>query len=84
MTAKNDKAAPEPLNFEQTISQLDAVVEALEKNETSLEESLKAFERGITLTRSAQKALMEAEQKVQVLLEENGEVTTQPLAEPEE
>jgi exodeoxyribonuclease VII small subunit len=44
-----------------------------------LEESLKLFERGVQLTRTCQKALKEAEQKVQILLEENGEPTLQPF-----
>jgi len=42
----------------------------------SLEDSLKAFEQGIQLTRSCQKALVEAEQQVQLLLQENGQLQT--------
>ncbi|MNH36895.1 Exodeoxyribonuclease 7 small subunit [compost metagenome] len=50
----------------------------------SLEESLAAFEQGIALTRDCQGALAQAEQKVQILLERDGELAAQPFdAEPE-
>jgi len=41
----------------------------MEQGDISLEDSLKKFERGIELTRTCQKALQEAEQKVQILVE---------------
>jgi exodeoxyribonuclease VII small subunit len=44
-----------------------------------LEESLKAFEKGIKLTRQCQGELEKAELKVQKLVEENGELKTKPL-----
>ena len=45
----------------------------MENGELSLEDSLKAFERGIKLTRECQTALKDAEQKVQVLINEEGD-----------
>jgi len=59
-------------NFESAISELELLVTEMEQGEISLEDSLKKFERGIELTRTCQKALEEAEQKVQMLLEVNG------------
>ena len=59
-------------NFEQSLQELEALVEKMEAGNLSLEESLKYFERGIALTRNCQKALSEAEQKVKILLEKNG------------
>lgn len=56
------------VNFEQSLVELEALVEQMEEGELSLEDSLKAFEKGIKLTRSCQQALKEAEQKVQLLL----------------
>ncbi|MGH8464814.1 MAG: exodeoxyribonuclease VII small subunit, partial [Pseudomonas sp.] len=44
-----------------------------------LEESLRAFEQGIRLTRECQGALQKAEQKVQVLIDENGAPTAAGL-----
>lgn len=64
------------IDFEQSLADLQALVERLENGELSLEESLAAFEQGI--------ALAQAEQKVQILLERDGELAAQPFdAEPE-
>lgn len=72
------------LDFEQSLAELQALVERLENGELSLEESLAAFEQGIALTRDCQGALAQAEQKVQILLERDGELAAQPFdAEPE-
>ena len=72
-------------NFERSLEQLETLVAAMEDGELSLEESLEAFEKGVKLTRECQTALRQAEQKVQVLLDESG--TTQDLRledEPDE
>jgi len=55
--------------FNELMAELEAIVEQLEDNEQPLEESLKAFEKGVALTRAAQKLLAEAEQKVMLLTE---------------
>lgn len=63
------KTAPD---FEQSLSELQTLVERLESGELSLEDSLAAFEQGIRLTRECQGALGQAEQKVQILLGQDG------------
>ncbi|RFA38861.1 exodeoxyribonuclease VII small subunit [Alkalilimnicola ehrlichii] len=55
-------------NFERSLQELETLVSKMEQGELSLEESLKAFERGVELTRSCQQALQAAEQKVEILL----------------
>ncbi|MEX2470130.1 MAG: exodeoxyribonuclease VII small subunit [Pseudohongiellaceae bacterium] len=60
-------------NFEQALEELEQLVTAMEDGELTLEQSLQAFEKGIKLTRECQSALQEAEQKVQVLLNEEGD-----------
>ena len=65
--------------FESSMEELEKLVEQMEQGDISLEESLKAFERGIKLTRTCQQALQEAEQKVQILLEKNGQHTLEPF-----
>lgn len=73
-----------PLDFEQSLADLQALVERLENGELSLEDSLTAFEQGIGLTRDCQAALSQAEQKVQVLLERDGKLQTEPFeADPQ-
>ncbi|HAT27366.1 MAG TPA: exodeoxyribonuclease VII small subunit [Gammaproteobacteria bacterium] len=60
-------------DFEQALEDLEALVSSMEEGELSLEDSLQAFEKGIKLTRECQAALKQAEQKVQVLINENGD-----------
>ena len=67
------------LNFENSLKQLEKIVEDLESGDMSLEESLKSFEKGIKLTRQCQEELSKAELKIQRLIEENGESKTVPL-----
>lgn len=60
-------------DFEQALEDLEALVSSMEGGELGLEDSLQAFEKGIKLTRECQAALKRAEQKVQVLINENGD-----------
>ncbi|HHH89516.1 MAG TPA: exodeoxyribonuclease VII small subunit [Aliiroseovarius sp.] len=60
-------------DFEAALKELETLVERMEQGESSLEESLKDFERGIALTRQCQQALKDAEQKVQQLVGEGDE-----------
>ena len=71
-------------DFEMALEELEALVSSMEDGELSLEESLQAFEKGIKLTRECQTALKNAEQKVQVLLNENGDTEELNLDEVEE
>ncbi|MEY8204743.1 MAG: exodeoxyribonuclease VII small subunit [Bermanella sp.] len=68
-----------PLDFEASLTQLETLVEKLENSEFTLEQSLQAFESGVTLTRQCQQALSQAEQKVQLLIDENGQSQATPL-----
>ena len=61
MTKKN-------LNFEDSLAKLEGIVDALENNDVSLEESVKKFEEGIKLVKDCQKQLKEAELKVNKLM----------------
>ena len=65
-------AASKTFPFEQSLQKLEQLVEKMEAGDLSLEESLKTFEEGIKLTRECQQALLKAEQKVKLLIEENG------------
>jgi len=72
-TSKKSTKKTESLDFEASMIELESLVERMEKGEQSLEESLKDFEHGIALTRSCQKSLQETEQKIQQLIEKNGQ-----------
>ena len=62
----------ENLTFEESLSELDTIVNNLEQGELSLEESMALFERGLSLSQISQNKLQAAEQKVKILLEKNG------------
>jgi exodeoxyribonuclease VII small subunit len=69
-------------HFEQSLGELESLVERMESGEMTLEDSLKAFEQGIKYTRDCQNALAKAEQKVQLLLQKNGQMEAQTFTSP--
>lgn len=79
MTKKTANKSDETPDFEKSLNELEKLVERMEQGELTLEESLKSFERGVELTRRCQKALDEAQQKVDQLLEKDGEIQVAPL-----
>jgi len=71
-------------DFEQSLNELETLVEQMEQGDTSLEQSLELFERGIKLTRSCQESLKKAEQRVQQLVEKNGDSVLEAFADSDE
>jgi exodeoxyribonuclease VII small subunit len=71
------------VDFEAALEELEQLVTRMESGELPLEDALKQFERGITLTRDCQRALREAEQKVDMLMDKAGESDTAPF-EPDQ
>lgn len=80
-TSKKSAKKTESLDFEASMVELESLVERMEHGEQSLDDSLKDFERGIALTRSCQKSLQETEQKIQQLIEKNGQDELVPFDE---
>lgn len=70
-----------PIPFETALAELEGLVERLEQGELTLEETLQRFERGVVLVRTCQAALQLAEQKVEQLVERDGQVETAPFSE---
>jgi len=66
--------AKKKINFEESLSELETLVEEMEQGNLSLEESLSRFEKGISLTTECQQALQSAELKVQELVDKNGKI----------
>ena len=58
--------------FETSLDRLENIVTQLEKGDLPLEGALKIFEEGVRLSKSCLKMLDEAEQKVEILLEDKG------------
>jgi exodeoxyribonuclease VII small subunit len=63
------------MSLEQALTELNSLVEKMEHGELNLEQALQDFERGVILTRHCQKLLTEAEQKVQILMQQEGQVS---------
>lgn len=64
---KKNEAQPLPNTFEEALAELEQIVQSMEDEMLTLEESLKAYERGVQLTKVCQEKLDAANQQVQVL-----------------
>ena len=67
--------------FEENLTALETVVERLEKGDLSLEDSVKLFEEGVTLSSACKTELDAAEGKIQLLVEQsNGRRSAEDFA----
>jgi exodeoxyribonuclease VII small subunit len=73
----------ENLSFEAAMTELQSIVQNMENGQLSLEDSLKQFERGVSLVSNSQNKLQQAEQKVQILMEQQGQQQLQNFTEGE-
>jgi exodeoxyribonuclease VII small subunit len=80
---KQTDTTPDLLDFESSLAELEKLVERLERGDQTLEESLKDFERGVTLAKTCQSTLKKAEQRVEALIKKNGDFAVESCS-PEE
>lgn len=74
--------AKEETSFEKNLESLESIVAALEEGGLSLDDALKQFESGIKLARRCEKALSEAEKKIEILTQNTeGELEAEPFDE---
>lgn len=67
-------------SFEQSLKQLEGIVEELETGDLPLEKALKKFEEGIQLSKLCTQMLDETEQKISILLkDQDGEPVEKPF-----
>ena len=59
---------PKPSTFETSLKELEKIVSELERGELPLENQLKAFEKGVALSRECMKRLEEVEKRVETLM----------------
>ncbi len=64
--AEKDK---KQLTYDQAALELESVVDLLEKGDLPLEESIKMFEKGISLVRLCNKELDDIEKRITILVE---------------
>ena len=71
--------------FEKDLEKLEEIVEALETGGLSLDDAMKKFEEGVKLARRCEKALCDAEKKIEILVKNaQGEVVAEPFDEKTE
>ncbi len=61
--------------FEEQMEALENIVNELEKGDLNLDESVTKFEEGMKLSKDCNKILEQAEKKITILLQEDGNVT---------
>lgn len=66
-------------SFEEQLTQLEAVVDRLERGELTLEESVRLFEDGVRLSNACKSELDAAEGRIQVLLETPNGMRATPM-----
>ena len=59
-------------DFEKHLTQLETVVERLERGDLTLDESVRLFEEGMKLSQACKQELEQAEGRIQVLVEGKG------------
>ena len=60
-------------SFEEQMESLEKIVGELEKGDLNLDDSVEKFEEGIKISKECNKILQEAEKKITMLVNENGE-----------
>ncbi len=65
--AKKSAGGVEPKSFEDAVAELEALLEAMENNQISLEQSLISYERGTFLLTWCRSVLGQAEQRIETL-----------------
>lgn len=73
------KKTEQPVSFESSLAELEQIVSRLESGELPLEEALNAFEQGVQLARQGQVKLQQAEQRVQILLNDDPDTVLTPF-----
>ena len=61
-------------NFEDQMEELEKIVAELENGKLNLDESVSKFEEGIKISKDCSKILEEAEKKITILVNKDGEV----------
>ncbi len=60
----------ENINLEKLITELESILNKMESDDLNVEDSLKSYEKGMSLIKNAQIKLKKIEQKVEILSKE--------------
>ena len=61
-------------NFEEQIEELESIIKELEAGKLNLDESVEQFEAGMKISKECSKMLEDAERKITILLNKDGNV----------
>ena len=64
----------EDVNFEELIKKLEEITNKLEKEQLSLDESVKLFEEGMQISKQCNSKLEDAEKRITMLINDNNEI----------
>jgi exodeoxyribonuclease VII small subunit len=70
------------LNFEDAMNQLEDIVSQLERGDVPLEKAIDLFQQGMRLSQICGQKLAQVERKIEMIVEEDGEVEKQPFQPP--
>lgn len=71
------------LNFEELMEKLEEITNKLEKEQLSLDDSVKLFEEGMEISKKCNTKLEDAEKKITILINDNDEIKEENFS-PEE
>lgn len=83
MAKKNTAVETEAPAFEKLLAEAEDLAEKMDEGGLTLDESIRAYQRGVENLKRCSELLREAEDKVQVLLEKNGAFRLEDLDAPE-
>jgi exodeoxyribonuclease VII small subunit len=70
--------------FEESLQRLEGIVKEMERGDLPLEQSLKLFEEGVSLSASCRKELEAAEGRVEILLKDDEGLQAEAFGESTE
>ena len=70
-------AKKEEVNFEELMVKLEEITNKLEKEQLSLDESVKLFEEGMKISKDCNAKLEDAEKRITILINTNNEIMKQ-------
>ena len=68
-------------NFNKGLDELEVIINKMESGDISLEDSLKYFEKGVRIHRQCHNALKDAEQRINILSEEDNYNEEKPFGD---
>lgn len=72
------------MSFEKALGELESIVRGLERGETSLEHSIKSYERGVALKNHCETKLREAQTKIEkITVKADGSIAVEQLDDQE-